>query len=121
MFCELNEKIKALSESHEIASHNYFHSTHKNDDLLASKKVLEKITHKEVRGFRMPRMAPVSDLDLLEAGYTYNASDGVFSDSIANELSSVTGSTAAGFVLNHTIMVAGGVVTCAANGGTLSF
>lgn len=69
-----SEKIKALSQSNEIASHNYFHSAHKKDDLIASKKVLEKITQKEVRGFRMPRMAPVSDLDLLEAGYTYNAS-----------------------------------------------
>ncbi len=54
-------------------------------------------------------------------GYTYNASDNVFSDSVANELATVTGSTSAGFVLTHTIMVAGGVVTCAANGGTLSF
>ncbi|MDQ5930595.1 MAG: hypothetical protein QG594_2383 [Bacteroidota bacterium] len=40
-------------------------------------------------------------------GYTYNASDNVFSDSVANEMSTVTGSVAAGFVLEHTINVAG--------------
>ena len=69
-----SEKIKAISRSHEIASHNYYHSTHKTADLLSSKQLLERITQKEVRGFRMPRMAPVSDKDLLDAGYVYNAS-----------------------------------------------
>lgn len=41
------------------------------------------------------------------SGYTYNAADGVFSDSIANELSTITGSVADGFILAHTINVAG--------------
>lgn len=41
------------------------------------------------------------------SGYTYNAADNVFSDSVANELSTVTGSVAAGFILTHTINVAG--------------
>ncbi|MGC4040584.1 MAG: T9SS type A sorting domain-containing protein [Flavobacterium sp.] len=41
------------------------------------------------------------------SGYTYNASDNVFSDGVSNEMSTVTGSVAAGFVLNHTIYVAG--------------
>ncbi len=41
------------------------------------------------------------------SGYTYNASDNVFSDSVANEMSTVTGSVAAGFILTHTINVAG--------------
>ncbi|MFV8325586.1 intradiol ring-cleavage dioxygenase [Flavobacterium sp. ZS1P14] len=40
-------------------------------------------------------------------GYTYNASDNVFSDGVANELSTITGSIAEGFVLEHTINVAG--------------
>ncbi len=39
------------------------------------------------------------------SGYTYNASDNVFSDSIANELGSITGSLANGFALTHTIVV----------------
>jgi len=41
------------------------------------------------------------------SGYTYNASDNVFSDGFSAELSTVTGSVAAGFVLTHTINVAG--------------
>jgi protocatechuate 3,4-dioxygenase beta subunit len=41
------------------------------------------------------------------SGYTYNASDNVFSDSTANEMATVTGSVAEGFVLTHTINVAG--------------
>lgn len=41
------------------------------------------------------------------SGYTYNASDNVFSDSVANELAALTGSVSEGFVLKHTINVAG--------------
>ncbi|MFV8358803.1 intradiol ring-cleavage dioxygenase [Flavobacterium sp. LS1P3] len=41
------------------------------------------------------------------SGYTYNASDNVFSDGVANELSTITGSVSDGFVLEHTINVAG--------------
>lgn len=41
------------------------------------------------------------------SGYTYNASDNVFSDGVSTELSTVTGSVAAGFVLTHSINVAG--------------
>lgn len=40
------------------------------------------------------------------SGYTYNASDNVFSDSVANELGTVTGSISDGYVLTHTINVA---------------
>lgn len=40
-------------------------------------------------------------------GYTYNANDNVFSDGVSTEMSTVTGSVAAGFVLTHTINVAG--------------
>lgn len=40
------------------------------------------------------------------SGYTYNASDNVFSDGFSKELATVTGSIAEGFVLKHTINVA---------------
>lgn len=40
-------------------------------------------------------------------GYTYNASDNVFSDGVTNELSSVSGSVSGGYTLTHTIYVAG--------------
>jgi protocatechuate 3,4-dioxygenase beta subunit len=38
-------------------------------------------------------------------GYTYNANDNVFSDSVANELGTITGSIAEGYVIAHTIVV----------------
>lgn len=38
-------------------------------------------------------------------GYTYNASDNVFSDSVSNEMSTVTGSLSGGYTLTHTINV----------------
>lgn len=66
--------VADISRKHEVASHNYYHSSHKTEDLVNSKHVLESIIKKDVKGFRMPRMAPVSDADLLAAGYTYNAS-----------------------------------------------
>lgn len=40
-------------------------------------------------------------------GYTYNANDNVFSDGTSNEMSTVTGSLSAGYILTHTIYVAG--------------
>lgn len=41
------------------------------------------------------------------SGYTYNANDNVFSDGVSSELATVTGSVATGFVLTHSINVAG--------------
>lgn len=41
------------------------------------------------------------------SGYTYNASDNVFSDGVSSEMSTVAGTVAGGFTLNHTINVAG--------------
>jgi len=38
-------------------------------------------------------------------GYTYNASDNVFSDGFSLEMSTITGSLAAGYTLTHTIYV----------------
>ncbi|WP_348798228.1 intradiol ring-cleavage dioxygenase [Flavobacterium adhaerens] len=39
-------------------------------------------------------------------GYTYNASDNIFSDSLSSEMSTITGSIADGYALTHTIKVA---------------
>lgn len=41
------------------------------------------------------------------SGYTYNANDNVFSDGVSAELATVTGSVSTGFVLTHSINVAG--------------
>lgn len=43
-------------------------------------------------------------------GYTYNSSDNVFSDGTSNEMSTITGSLSAGYILTHTIYVAGAVL-----------
>lgn len=40
-------------------------------------------------------------------GYTYNANDNVFSDGTSNEMGAVSGSLSAGYILTHTIYVAG--------------
>ena len=69
------ELIREISESgHEIASHGYAHSAFEEADLKRSKDFLETLTGQCVGGFRMPRMANVSDAALVEAGYTYNSS-----------------------------------------------
>ncbi|MCW5912668.1 MAG: intradiol ring-cleavage dioxygenase [Cyclobacteriaceae bacterium] len=41
------------------------------------------------------------------SGYTYNASDNVFSDGVSTEMSAITGSVDAGYALTHTIVVNG--------------
>jgi protocatechuate 3,4-dioxygenase beta subunit len=43
-------------------------------------------------------------------GYTYNATDNVFSDGTSTEMSTVTGSLSGGYTLTHTIYVAGAVL-----------
>lgn len=66
------ERIK--NEGHELASHTYYHSKFEVKDLLDSKLKLEELFGSEIYGFRMPRMMPVSDLEIEKAGYTYNSS-----------------------------------------------
>ncbi len=68
------EIIKSLSAKHEIASHGFYHSSFKPEDLKNSKEELEKIINKPVTGFRMARLAPVDDLEIEKAGYSYNSS-----------------------------------------------
>ena len=66
------ERIK--KEGHELASHTYYHSKFEVKDLLDSKLKLEELFGSEIYGFRMPRMMPVSDLEIEKAGYSYNSS-----------------------------------------------
>jgi peptidoglycan/xylan/chitin deacetylase (PgdA/CDA1 family) len=65
---------RLLTEGHELASHGYFHSSFETTHLLGSRIELEKISGQTIKGFRMPRMKPVSDADIQLAGYTYNSS-----------------------------------------------
>ncbi len=67
-------QIAALSKRHEIASHTFFHSSFKNDDLINSRLTLENITSKKVYGLRMPRMKKIDASLIKEAGYKYDSS-----------------------------------------------
>jgi peptidoglycan/xylan/chitin deacetylase (PgdA/CDA1 family) len=68
------ENIQQISRKHEIASHTFFHSNYKTDDLLQSRIQLESITGQPVYGLRMPRMKVVPMQDVIDAGYTYDSS-----------------------------------------------
>ena len=70
-----NELVQEIAlQGHEIASHGYYHTGFEQSHLLDSRLALEQISHTKVEGFRMPRMMPVDDAALLNAGYTYNTS-----------------------------------------------
>jgi len=67
-------KILQLSNNHEIASHTFYHSSFKKEDLKNSRGVLEAITSKKVYGLRMPRMRKIDPTWIHEAGYSYDSS-----------------------------------------------
>lgn len=69
---ELIQEI--VNSGHEIASHNYYHSKFEIQDLKKSKEALEKQTGQNILGFRMPRMQPVDEKEIYNAGYIYNSS-----------------------------------------------
>ncbi len=66
--------IARLSLDHEIASHTFFHSSFKREDLFNSRQVLEDIISKKVHGLRMPRMKKIEGGWIRKAGYSYDAS-----------------------------------------------
>jgi peptidoglycan/xylan/chitin deacetylase (PgdA/CDA1 family) len=68
------DAIRNISNKHEIASHTFYHSHFKTEDLLQSKKKLEEIILKPVQGLRMPRMQKPAMLDVRQAGYVYDSS-----------------------------------------------
>lgn len=65
---------RIISEGHEVACHGVDHWQPKETDVAQSKKIVEHITGQHVQGYRQPRMFPVSDEAIREAGYTYNSS-----------------------------------------------
>lgn len=71
---ENESQVKDLALKHEIASHSYYHSKFKEEDLLNAKLALEKITGKDVYGLRMPRMKEVNMAAVSKAGYAYDSS-----------------------------------------------
>ncbi|MEO8762759.1 MAG: hypothetical protein ABI416_00635 [Ginsengibacter sp.] len=67
-------RIAKLSLDHEIASHTFFHSSFRREDLLNSRQVLQDIISKRVYGLRMPRMKKIEGGWIRKAGYSYDAS-----------------------------------------------
>ena len=68
------ELIKNLSKDHEIASHSRSHSDFRATDPSDSKADIERITGKQIYGFRMPHFRK-TDLSLIKsAGYCYDSS-----------------------------------------------
>lgn len=76
VFAENNKDLiqQLLSEGHELASHTWFHSNFDEKHLLESRLELEKLFDTTVKGLRMPRMSPVSDDAVSDAGYFFNSS-----------------------------------------------
>ncbi|WP_379969421.1 polysaccharide deacetylase family protein [Epilithonimonas sp. UC225_85] len=76
IFAEENKDLikELLSQGHELASHTWFHSEFKEENLAQSKQKLEELFHTKVTGLRMPRMSPVSEEAVADAGYFYNSS-----------------------------------------------
>lgn len=71
---EQPELMQIIAASHEIASHGYYHSSFRNSDLKKSKETLAALVDQPINGYRMARLAPVDDLEIEQAGYTYNSS-----------------------------------------------
>jgi len=65
---------RLLQEGHELASHTWFHSEFEVKHLKESREKLEELFSTNVTGLRMPRMMPVDQTDVENAGYLYNSS-----------------------------------------------
>ncbi|MDX2241951.1 MAG: polysaccharide deacetylase family protein [Leptolyngbyaceae cyanobacterium bins.302] len=68
------ELVRAIAQTHEVASHGFYHSSFEVADLHQSKQTLEAITGTAITGFRMARLQKVNDWDIGGAGYAYNSS-----------------------------------------------
>ncbi|TAF66187.1 MAG: DUF3473 domain-containing protein [Cytophagales bacterium] len=65
---------RMLQEGHEVASHGYYHTTFEEKDLLSSRVALEELLQIPIKGYRMARMAKLSEKAVADAGYAYNSS-----------------------------------------------
>lgn len=80
-FCTANFAMHApevigqiLQDGHELASHGYYHSSFEVADLKRSREYLEQLSGRKIKGYRMARMMPVDEQEVLDAGYVYNSS-----------------------------------------------
>lgn len=65
---------RIISEGHEVAAHGCDHFNPVPEDWTNSKKRLEKLTGRNIHGWRQPRMFKVDNTILKREGYQYNAS-----------------------------------------------
>ncbi len=65
---------RIIDEGHEVACHGVDHWKPVASDVLRSKEIVERVAGVKTFGYRQPRMFPVSDEAIREAGYTYNSS-----------------------------------------------
>lgn len=80
-FCTVNFAQNApqvmqriITEGHEVASHSVDHWQQTEADVARSKEMLEQMCGCQVNGYRQPRMFPISDEVIEQAGYLYNSS-----------------------------------------------
>ncbi|MBR8838732.1 MAG: polysaccharide deacetylase family protein [Stigonema ocellatum SAG 48.90 = DSM 106950] len=66
--------IREIAKNHEIASHGFYHSEFRIEDLQKSRQFLEELIGNQVIGFRMPRLKEINDQEIIKAGYEYNSS-----------------------------------------------
>ncbi|NJM46422.1 MAG: polysaccharide deacetylase family protein [Alkalinema sp. RU_4_3] len=66
--------IARITQTHEVASHGFYHSQFDVADLGKSRQVLQQLSGQTVLGFRMARLQPVSEEAIAQAGYRYNSS-----------------------------------------------
>ena len=57
-----------------MASHTWFHSEFKIEDLKKSREKLTELFNTRITGLRMPRMMKVDEKEVEKAGYSYNSS-----------------------------------------------
>ena len=65
---------RILDEGHEVACHGVDHWQPQASDVFRSKEIVERVAGVTTYGYRQPRMFPVSDEAIREAGYAYNSS-----------------------------------------------
>ena len=65
---------RIIDEGHEVAAHGCDHWKPQPSDVARSKEIIERLTGLTVRGYRQPRMFPVSDEEIARCGYIYNSS-----------------------------------------------
>ena len=68
MLCQI------LAEGHEIACHGVDHFRPSKNDVLESKKMVEKVIRRKVVGYRQPRMQKIDYKMLRKSGYKYDSS-----------------------------------------------